>query len=105
MAQAHEYDLLIGNVGETWSMEGPADAERLRTGTAGWVAAALGVSKPVAFVMGDVVTGQRWEDEALAAARQQIADAGIAVFPTVRRAARALSRLSAFYRERGERLG
>jgi len=103
MAQAPEYDLLIGNVGETWAMDGPQEVERMRTALDGWLAAARSIDKPVAFVMRDTLAETPWENEALGDARRRTGQAGVALFPTVRRAARALSRLTAFYRERAAR--
>jgi acyl-CoA synthetase (NDP forming) len=97
MVESDDYDLLIANVGEDWVLGRPDAAERLGH-IAGRFAEIGGRSpKPIAFVIGpaDAPDETRWR--AVEGARSQLVEAGLATFPTVERAAWALSRWAAWW--------
>ncbi len=100
MVQAPEYDLVIGNLSEPWAMDGPKDIDRWRPGMDNAIVVARSTAKPVAFVMADTLGDAPWENQAMGESRRKLAEAGVAVFPTVTRAAQALKRLVAYYRDR-----
>ncbi len=98
MGTRPEYDILIGNVGEFWFLDRPQGIERAREVVTHFVRVAGGTRKPVAIVLGDSVADSDWRTDVLKEFRAQIAAAGAMQFPSVRRAAMALSRLVAYYR-------
>ena len=101
MAKAPEYDLLIGNLSEPWSMDRPEEIDRWSEAADRAIDVARSTHKPVAFVMDDTLPEAAWERQAVGESRRKLAEAGLAVFPTVTRAARALQKLATYYRERG----
>ena len=102
MAESPEYDLLIANIGEDWVLGRPDFARRLSHIVERFVDIARRCPKPVAFVLGpaDSPDEERWR--AVESARGQLVEAGLAVFPTVERAASALSRYVGWWEERAE---
>jgi acetyltransferase len=102
MAESPEYDLLIANIGEDWVLGRPDFARRLSHIVERFVDIARRCPKPVAFVLGpaDSPDEERWR--AVEGARGQLVEAGLAVFPTVERAASALSRYVGYWEERAE---
>ena len=102
MAESAEYDLLIANIGEDWVLGRPDFARRLSHIVERFVDIARRCPKPVAFVLGpaDSPDEERWR--AVEGARGQLVEAGLAVFPTVERAASALSRYVRYWEDRAE---
>ena len=111
MARAPEYDLLIANMGEPWSMygragrgggggPGPSRASPSRSIEIGREA-----GKPAAFVLADTVAHSQNRNKRLVKGRDTLVEAELPIYPTVQRAARALSRLATFYRSREASLG
>lgn len=105
MVAADDYDLLIANVGEDWVLGRPDGPERLRHITERLAGIGRTSAKPIAFVLGpaDAPDEQRWR--AVEVARSLLVEAGLAVFPTVERAAWSLSRWASYWEERGLRAG
>jgi acyl-CoA synthetase (NDP forming) len=102
MIESPEYDLLVANIGEDWVLGRPDFARRLSHIVERFVDIARRCPKPVAFVLGpaDSPDEERWR--AVEGARGQLVKAGLAVFPTVERAASALSRYVGYWEERAE---
>jgi acyl-CoA synthetase (NDP forming) len=100
MVDSPEYDLLIANVGEDWVLGRPDFARRLLHIVGRFADIGKRSSKPVAFVLGpaDSPEEDRWR--AVSEARSLLVDAGLAVFPTVERAAWALSRYAVYWQGR-----
>ena len=92
MIESADYDLFIANVGEDWVMGRPDFAGRLNHIVERFAGIGRNSAKPVAFVVGpaDAKDEARWR--AVEGARTLLVDAGLAVFPTVERAAWALAR-------------
>jgi acyl-CoA synthetase (NDP forming) len=92
MSESDDYDLLIANVGEDWVLGRPDAAERLSHITKRFGEIGKGSAKPIVYVIGpaDAPDEPRWR--AVEGARAQLVEAGLATFPTVERAALALSR-------------
>jgi acyl-CoA synthetase (NDP forming) len=92
MLEGNDYDLFIANAGEDWVMGRPDFAERLRHIVERFAGIGRRAPKPIAFVLGpaDSPDEARWR--AVEDARRLLVDAGLAVFPTVERAAWALAR-------------
>jgi len=92
MIASPEYDLLIANVGEDWVLGRPDFARRLEHIVARFAEIGRASPKPIAFVLGpaDSPVEARWR--AVEGARQRLVEGGLAVFPTVERAAWSLSR-------------
>ena len=102
MAASPSYDLLIGNIAEFWAMERPGGDDLFDMAVDDFLKASKSIDKPLVLVMGDAVGEHAWQSEILSGARRRIVDAGLACFPTVRRAALALRGLTGYYRHRAE---
>ena len=100
MAESPEYDLLIANVGEDWVLGRPDGAGRLGRIAGRFAEIGKRSPKPIAYVIGpaDAPDEARWR--AVEGARAQLVEAGLATFPTVERAAWALSRWAAWWEQR-----
>lgn len=105
MARSPAYDMMIGNIAEFWDMEHPRSIPVLKRTVAEFIREGKTGRKPVAIVMSDSVGLEPWQSAILAEVRQDIVAADVAVFPTVRRAARALSRAAAYWRDRQQIAG
>ncbi len=92
MLDSPQFDLLIANVGEDWVLGRPDSARRLNHIVERFAGIGRRAQKPVAYVLGpaDSPDEERWR--AVEQARTLLVDAGLAVFPTVERAAWALGR-------------
>jgi acyl-CoA synthetase (NDP forming) len=101
MIEDGTYDLLIANVGEDWVLGRPDYPARLRHIVERFAQIGARCPKPIAFVLGpaDSPDEERWR--AVENARGLLVEAGLAVFPTVERAAWALARWSAWHAPRG----
>lgn len=93
MLEGDHYDLAIANVGEDWFFGRPDAAERLNHACARLAGIAAGSAKPVAVVLGPTETKNRDHRALVDEVRDGFVAKGIAVFPSVERAAFALGRL------------
>jgi acetyltransferase len=93
MLESGDYDLAIANVGEDWFFGRPDAAERLRHACTRLAAIATGSQAPVAVVLGPTENPIAWQRELVDAVRDEFVLAGVAVYPTVERAAWALGQL------------
>ena len=84
------FDLLIANVGEDWVLGRPDSAERLMHIVQRFADIGKRSRKPIAFVLGPADSPDEYRWRAVEGARTLLVDAGLAVFPTVERAAWAL---------------
>lgn len=100
MVDSPEYDLLIGNVGEDWVLGRPDFASRLGHIVGRFADIGKRSHKPVAFVLGPADSPEEGRWRAVTDARSLLVDAGLAVFPTVERAAWALSRYVGYWQGR-----
>ncbi len=93
MLESRVYDLAIANVGEDWFFGRPEAGERLRHACTRLAAIATESRVPVAVVLGATENPIHWQRELVDAVRDELVGAGVAVYPSVERAAWALGRL------------
>lgn len=94
MAASGAYDLAIANVGEEWFLGRPNAEERLRHACARLREVASVAPVPVAVVLGATEAPEAWQRALIDSVREEFVEAGLAVFPTVERAAFALGKLA-----------
>jgi len=102
MAASAAFDVLIANLGEDWILGRPDAGRRLEHVTARFVEVASRCEKPLAFVLGPADSPDEGRWRAVEGARQRLAAARLAVFPTIERAAWALGRWLTCRQERRE---
>ncbi len=102
MADSPEYDVLIANVGEHFPLDTPQGAAQVARSTEAYVMAAQQTAKPMAVVLGHGASQFEWQREALLAVREQVVGGGVALFPSIGRAALALRRAADYWRRREE---
>lgn len=93
MLEGDAYDFGIANVGEEWFLGRPDAESRLKYACDRLAEIALGAGKPVAIVLGVTETVVPWQRELIDEVRAGFLAKGLAVFPTVERAAATLARL------------
>ncbi len=101
LSESPGVDILLANVGEPWAFGRP-DPERIVGRVAErFVDVAGKTTKPFAVVLGpsDYPDEERWR--IASAAREKLAQAGVALYPSVERAVRTLARLARYWEERG----
>jgi len=103
LAASPEYDFFITNVREMWTADSPEDIQNIRSSLDGYLDVSKNIGKTLFLVENDMVTNFSWQNEAMAANRRKSIQEGVATFPSIHRAARALSRLSTYYRNRKAR--
>jgi hypothetical protein len=96
MLASDSYDFGIANVGEDWFFGRPDAGDRLQHACNRLAAIATSSSRPVAVVLGPTETLNPEHRAAVDEARDRFAAAGIAVFPSIERAAWTVGRLVAF---------
>ena len=92
MLDAPEFDALIANVGEDWVLGRPDAIERMGHLVDRFAQIGLKAQKPIAFVLGPADSPDETKWRAVEGGRQRLTDARLAVYPSVDRAAAALSR-------------
>lgn len=100
MGRDPAYDVLIANLGEDWLLGRPTGADLVRHVAGRFTSIATSLDKPVAVVIGHADQPEEWRWRAVSDARQIVADAGVAVYPSVFRAAWALSHAAGYWRRR-----
>ena len=94
MAASGAYDLGLANVGEEWFLGRPEADRRLRHACSRLRETVAASPIPVAVVLGATETPFAWQRELIDSVRDELIAAGLALFPTVERAAFALGRLA-----------
>ncbi len=94
MADSGAYDMAIANIGEEWFFGRPDAEARLRHACERLAAIARQAPIPVAIVLGATETTVEWQRRLVDSIRDEFVAAGLAVFPSVERAAFALGRLA-----------
>jgi acyl-CoA synthetase (NDP forming) len=95
MLDAPEFDALIANVGEDWVLGRPDAIDRMAHLVDRFAEIGEKSSKPMAFVLGPADSPDETKWRAVEGGRQRLTDARLAVYPSVDRAAHALSRFLA----------
>ena len=91
MVESVEFDALIANVGEDWVLGRPDAIERMAHLVDRFAAIGEKSSKPLAFVLGPADSPDETRWRAVEGGRQRLTDARLAVYPSVDRAAHAVS--------------
>ena len=94
MAASGGYDLGIANVGEEWFLGRPEAESRLRHACTRLREAVAESPIPIAVVLGATEMTVDWQRTLIDSVRDDLIEAGLAVFPTVERAAFALGKLA-----------
>ena len=94
MLECPAYDLAIANVGEDWFFGRPDAGDRLRHACDRLAGICARSPKPVAVVLGPTETNNRAHRQLVDEVRDQFTARGIAVYPSVERAAFVLGRLA-----------
>lgn len=102
MAASPEFDALIANAGEDWVLDRPEGCDALRRTVEGFIRVAAKTTKPLAVVLGSADTAEEWRWSVLIEVRERLIAAGIPVYPTIGRAARAVSRFVHYHLSRQE---
>jgi acyl-CoA synthetase (NDP forming) len=100
MAQSPHFDLLIANVGEDWILGRPDAEERLRHLVGRLLDVAGRRAKPLAFVLGPADSPDEGRRRIVEEARARLVGAEVAVYPSIERAAWALSRFVGYWEGR-----
>ena len=94
MLASNAYDLAIANVGEDWFFGRPDAGERLSHACSRLAAIANASAKPVAVVLGPTETTNAEHRTLVDRVRDDMVSQGIAVYPSVERAAWAMGKLA-----------
>jgi acyl-CoA synthetase (NDP forming) len=97
MAQSPHFDLLIANVGEDWILGRPDAEERLRRLVGRLLDVAGQTAKPLAFVLGPADSPDEGRRRVVEEVQARLVGAGVAVYPSIERAAWALSRFVGYW--------
>lgn len=100
MLESPAYDAYIANVGEDWVLGRPDAEERLGHLVDRFAEIGKKAQKPIAFVLGPADSPDEAKWRAVEGARQRLTAARLAVYPSVDRAAHALSRFLSHHRDR-----
>ena len=95
MLESAEFDALIANVGEDWVLGRPDAIDRMKHLVDRFAAIGVRSDKPLAFVLGPADSPDETKWRAVSGGQQGLTDARLAVYPSVDRAASALSRFLA----------
>ena len=101
-AQWDSVDLLIGNTSAIWLLDHINGSVQHEFSYAFLISLAQETQKPMVIFVNSGDTTIPWRVEAALKAQEQCSEAGIPVYPNVRRAARALALFTGYYR-RNER--
>ncbi len=94
MLGSDAYDVAIANVGEEWFFGRPDAEDRLRHACTRLGDIAAKATKPVAVVLGATESTEAWQRELIDSLRADFVERGLAVYPTVERAAWVLGRFA-----------
>jgi hypothetical protein len=94
MLASDSYDVAIANVGEEWFFGRPDAADRLRHACNRLAGIAEEATKPVAIVLGATESTEAWQRELIDGIRAEFVEQGLAVYPTVERAAWVMGRFT-----------
>lgn len=94
MLAGDDYDVAIANIGEDWFLGRPDAGERMRKANQRLLSLVATGRTPIAVVFGPTENLSDWQREVLDSTRDELIEAGCAVFPSVERAAWALGTIA-----------
>ena len=100
MDESPAIDLLLANVGEAWALGRPNAEALLARIPERFVQVGARTRKPLAVVLGPADYADEGLWRTVSGAREKLTGAGLALFPSVERAVRALARLSRYWERR-----
>jgi len=86
------FDALIANVGEDWVLGRPDAIERMAHLVDRFVSIGVVARKPIAFVLGPADSFDETKWRAVSGGQERLAEAQLAVYPSIDRAAHAVAR-------------
>jgi acyl-CoA synthetase (NDP forming) len=95
--ESHGIDLLLANVGEAWALGRPNAEALLARIPERFVQVGTRTRKPLAVVLGPADYADEGLWRLVSGAREKLTGAGLALFPSVERAVRALARLVEYW--------
>lgn len=104
MAGNPHFDVLIANVGEDWPLGWPGGDLFLRQGIERFIEVAGTTTKPLALVLGAANSPEERRWRVVTEMQQRLVDAGLAVYPSIERAAVAVAHFVRYHQERDELL-
>ena len=106
IANSPSYDVVINNVGAggPWGGNDPVRQQRANRILEHTIGISRNLAKPVALVLAEFTPETDQQLEATLELRHRCIEEGFAIFPSIGRASRAISRLVRYYRWREEEL-
>ena len=92
--------MFIVSASELWNASNPESLARLMRSPQAFLDMAKDIDKPLALVMNDTVAEHQWQNDFLAEMRRMAVGKGVPIFPSIRRAAKAMSRMATYYKNR-----
>lgn len=100
MSRSPHLDVLIANLGEDWILGRPNGDVALHGLAERLVEIGRNTAKPMAVVLGPPDSPDEWRWRAVVGAHERLVDGGLAIYPSVGRAARAVGHFVRFWEER-----
>jgi len=101
MLQDPRFDALIADVTEHWWLTQVGGEEGLRQVVRGYIKVGRGGPKPLAIILGSAHSRDEGQRRAVEEAREELVEAGLAVYPTLERAVKALARFLQYHQDGG----
>lgn len=98
MSRSPHFDVLIANLSEDWILGRPNGDVALHALAERLVEIGRNTTKPLAVVLGPPDSPDEWRWRAVVWAHQRLVDGGVAIYPSIGRAARATARFVTFWR-------
>lgn len=100
MSHSLHFDVLIANLGEDWILGWPHGDAALHWLADRVVEIGHNTAKPLAVVLAPPDSPDEWRWRAVVGAHQRLVDGGLALYPSIDRAARAMGRFVRYWQER-----
>jgi acyl-CoA synthetase (NDP forming) len=97
MDESPDIDLLLASVGEAWALGRPNAEALLARIPERFIQVGTRTGKPLAVVLGPTDYADEELRRLVSGAREKLVEAGLALFPSVERAVRALARLAGYW--------
>jgi len=103
MSHSLHFDVLIANLGEDWVLGLPNGDAVLHGLAHRVVEIGRSTAKPLAVVLAPPDSPNEWRWRAVIGAQQRLVDGGLALYPSIGRAARAMGRFVRYWQEQASR--